>query len=197
MLQKNAPRRYVMERTPVVNLFGGPGVGKSTNADGLSFLFKKSGRNTERVFEEAKDMTWEERALTLHVQPYVFAKQARNQFRLLGKVDLMISDSPLLLSAVYAKYSKWKWPDSFEPYILEQFNSFNNINIYLKRGDRNRYNPMGRNQTETEAREIDEKVFDFLVDNSIPHTIIEVNRTDNLEDFTDLFKIYRFVEEKI
>lgn len=59
----------------VVNLFGGPGSGKSTCAAGVFTLLKLSGVNAELVTEYAKDLTWEKRHVTLANQHYIFGKQ--------------------------------------------------------------------------------------------------------------------------
>lgn len=45
----------------VINLFGGPGIGKSTLAAGLFEHMKIAGFNVELVNEYAKDMVWEQR----------------------------------------------------------------------------------------------------------------------------------------
>ena len=44
-----------------VNLFGGPGIGKSTTAAGVFNLLKLHGIETELITEFAKDLVWEER----------------------------------------------------------------------------------------------------------------------------------------
>ena len=72
----------------VINIFGGPGCGKSTTATGVFSLLKLHGVNAEFVSEFAKDLTWEERYKTLKNQNYVSAKQHHRQWRLSDDVVL-------------------------------------------------------------------------------------------------------------
>lgn len=60
--------------TKVINLFGGPGCGKSTGAAYIFSLLKMKGMNVELVTEFAKDKTWEHNSKALTCQPYVFGK---------------------------------------------------------------------------------------------------------------------------
>lgn len=146
----------------VINLFAGPGAGKSQTAFGLSFYCKLNGLNMEFVSEQAKSFTWEKRTLTLECQPYVFAKQMRDLWRLKDQVDLVVTDSPILLTKAYTGPN---WPPSFLPYVSDQFNQFNNLNYFIRRTKP--YNPIGRNQTEQEARIIDEYVEKLLIRESV------------------------------
>ena len=55
----------------IVNLFSGPGAGKSTTAAGLFYKLKKQGVNCELVTEYAKHVTWRGNFSTLKNQVYV------------------------------------------------------------------------------------------------------------------------------
>lgn len=61
----------------VINLFAGPGAGKSTLASALFSLFKMDGFVSELVTEFAKDLTWCERWKERKCQPYVTGEQYR------------------------------------------------------------------------------------------------------------------------
>jgi len=139
-----------MSKTLVVNLFGGPAAGKSTMAAGVFCLLKMHGMNCELVTEFAKDLVWEERYNTLKNQQYVFAKQYHKMWRLLDKVNIIITDSPLLLSVVY------KPKDcvlSFINNVIDIINTSDNLNIILNRD--NEYDENGRLQNKKQAEEID------------------------------------------
>ena len=83
-----------MKNTLVVNLFGGPGCGKSTLMAGIFHQLKIQGYDCEMVTEFAKDIVWEERTELLKEQIYVFTNQNYRLFRVNGKVDIIITDSP-------------------------------------------------------------------------------------------------------
>lgn len=171
----------------VINLFAGPGAGKSTTAAGIFYKMKMAGVNCEYVHEEAKEFTWEKRHMTLGCQPYIFAKQMRNIWRLQGQVDIAITDSPILLSHIYVKDGEW--PDSFFSAITDIFNQFTNVNFFLRR--KKTYNPVGRNQTFEESLEIDQKILDLLVDTQTPYGIIDADSgaVDKIVKLTEDFAL--------
>lgn len=146
----------------VINLFGGPGTGKSTVAAGLFTRMKIEGYNVELVTEYAKDMTWEERSNILSDQMYILAKQNRRISRLEGKVDYIITDSPLILGYVYVSDSYFP---SYQQLLFEVFNSYNNYNYLLQRPSN--YSEIGRNQTREEAEVVDSSIKNMLDDNNI------------------------------
>lgn len=142
--------------TQVVNLYGGPGTGKSTIAAELFSSLKWRGINCELVTEYAKDKVWEGSTNVLEHQIYIFAKQLFRTSRLLGKVDYIITDSPILLSLVYGENES----NEFRSLVLAEHRKLNNINIFLQRNKL--YRRVGRLQTEQEAMEIDYKIRDML-----------------------------------
>ena len=154
--------------TLIVNLFGGPGCGKSTTAAGVFYLMKMSGINCELATEAAKDFTWEKRFHTLENQAYVFAKQLQKLHRLIGQVDVVITDSPLPLSSIYAPEN---YPKSFDHFVLDIFNSMNNLNICIRRC--HNYESSGRKETEDQANLIDSRIREYLVNHTL--SFIDVN----------------------
>jgi hypothetical protein len=149
----------------VVNFFGGPGCGKSSYASGLFHHMKITGRSVEYVPEVAKDYTWEGRHQMLTEQDYIFAKQNNRLRRLVGQVECVVSDSPLLLGLMYMPAD---FPASFKTFVIDAFRSYNNVNILLTRSFR--YVAAGRNQTEEEAALIDRNLELFLQENDIRYT---------------------------
>lgn len=137
-----------MKKTIVIDLFGGPGTGKSTTAAAVFARLKCLGVDCELSSEFAKDLVWEQRYDTFKDQLYIFAKQAHRLFRLVGKVDVVITDSPLFLTCYYGKNDK-----PLCKFCIDYVERFNNLNYFLVR--EKAYNPNGRNQTEDEAKQID------------------------------------------
>lgn len=156
--------------TKIINFVGGPGSGKSTQAAGLFYELKMRGRNVELALEYAKDLTWEERVQALTNQPYIFGKQYQRLHRLLGKVEAIITDSPIILAHWYTK----DYPMSFKQAIVDIFNSMDNINYYVERVKK--YDHNGRSQTEDEAKKIDMDLRELLDSSNIAYTTISGNR---------------------
>lgn len=154
----------------VVNLFGGPGTGKSSVASDLFALMKWRKFNVELVNEYAKDLTWEKRYDILEDQLYVLAKQNRRLMRLDGQVDYMISDSPILIGAAYTPKNYYP---SFNAMVEEVFRSYRNFNILLTR--KKDYVAIGRNQTEKEANQLDLKIRDLMDDRDIPYVEVDAD----------------------
>ena len=155
-----------MNELTVINLFAGPGVGKTVLAADLFSVMKKSGAEVEMASEYAKDMVYEQRTNILKDQLYVLGKQNRRLERLSGQVDFAICDSPLLLCPVYAATDYY--PNSFKRFALDVFHGYNNINFYLRRSETSQYQAGGRTQKDLEeARTFDMKILAFLVDNKI------------------------------
>jgi tRNA uridine 5-carbamoylmethylation protein Kti12 len=169
----------------VINLFAGPGCGKSTTAAGLFFLMKHEGYRVELVTEYAKDITWADRCKELNDQLYITAKQNHRQFLLRDKVDYCITDSPLLICLVYARMM----PSSFAPLVKDLFQEYDNLAVTLKRVKP--YVVFGRTQTEEQARELDRQI-GHLVDSCVsPDKIME---TDG--DFRAAENIFTWIKER-
>lgn len=145
-----------MNETLIINLIGGPGCGKSTSASGIFYELKKHGINCELSLEFAKDKVWEESYKVLDDQFYVFGKQYHKLFRLKNKVDVVITDSPLVISMHYNKASS----KYFNNLVVEQYNTFNNLLFFINRG--NTYQSEGRLQTLEESKRIDVDIKNIL-----------------------------------
>jgi hypothetical protein len=147
----------------IINLFGAPGAGKSTVRAGTFYLLKIAGYNVEEVTEFAKDLTWEKRSIALQCQPYVFGKQLKSLERLYGQVDIIVSDSPIILSSFYPKkYFPEKYPQSFHKFVEDQSRSMGGLNIFINRVKP--YMNIGRSQTESESDQIAIEIRTMLTD---------------------------------
>jgi nicotinamide riboside kinase len=170
-------------KTKVINLFGGPGTGKSTTAASIFAELKLQGVNCEYVQEYAKDKAWEFGTNHLgtpkvfQAQEYIFGKQHFRLRRCAADVDVIITDCPLFLGLVYMA------PDfeipSLRPAIREAYDLYDNLNIFL--GRTKQYNPKGRFQTEEKAKELDVEVRMMLDAQGVPYHHVLAGRTATLE----------------
>lgn len=130
----------------------------------LFAMLKEHGIECELVTEYAKDAVWEHRKQIFQCQPYIFGKQLYKIFRIQNQVDVIVTDSPIILSATY----DCEQDIDFKKYILKWFNKFNNLNFYLNRVVP--FNPKGRNEkTLEEAKNVDKKLLHFLNNNHITY----------------------------
>jgi hypothetical protein len=158
----------------IINLFGGPGIGKSTQSAELFTLMKKNHMDVELTFEFPKIITWEENHSAIKDQFYITANQHRNISRLYGKVKYIIVDSPIILGMVYKdlytnepEYPSSFYDNSFDFFILRLFKKYNSLNVLLKRDDTT-YNENGRFQNLKESKEIDDSIKHKLLIHDIP-----------------------------
>ena len=161
-----------MKDTIIVNLFAGPGTGKSTTAAEIYVLLKKAGVNVELVREFAKDLVWEG---TIHeyLQESIAKGQKKREDVLLGKVDVIVTDSPYIQGALYSEIGEAKriYGDSIK---REKYGrDLHNVNIFLERTKK--FETEGREQSEEEAKELDIEIKEFLEENTIFHKSLSTN----------------------
>jgi hypothetical protein len=156
----------------IINFFGGPGIGKSTQASGLFTEMKKHHMNVEYTYEFPKEVAWEGNVSQLKDQFFITANQHRNISRLYGKVDYIIVDSPIILGCFYESRYGADYPAShysmsgLSKFLWNLFKQYDNINILLTRNDET-YDPNGRMQDLKEAIEIDNDIKETLTINSV------------------------------
>lgn len=138
----------------VVNFFGGPGSGKSTAAAALFAALKMKHISCELVAEFAKDLIWEDNKFALTVQPYIFGNQYYRIMRCADDVDVIITDSPLLLPIVHNDDERCG--RELNNMAAAAFSSFNNISFFLERPET--YERAGRSETEEEAEQLTESI---------------------------------------
>lgn len=173
-------RKIHMKDTLIVNLYGGPGTGKSTGAAYLFSKLKMAGVDAEYVTEFAKDKVWEESTEAFKCQFYITGKQAFRISRCFGKVDVIVTDSPIMLGKIYADLIGRQ---ALGNACVEEAKRYegNSMSIVLNRVKP--YNTNGRNQTEAEANGIDEVVRCMLKNYKIPFSVVN----GDLEGYDTIF----------
>lgn len=158
--------------TLVIELHGGPGVGKTTIGLGLTALLKlylgeytRSDLAAEYVSEFAKEIALEEYSREencyhqkIKNQALLFGTQLERLLQLNKKINFIVNDSPLLLCAEYAP--KEYYPESaWLEIIRANYSHFSEIiHVYIKRNDQLNYLNIGRLQNLDQAKIIDDKL---------------------------------------
>ncbi len=172
----------------IINFFGGPGIGKSTQASGLFTEMKKHHMNVEYTYEFPKEVAWEGNISQLKDQFFITANQHRNISRLYGKVEYIIVDSPIILGCFYEQRYGNDYPASFysstglSKFLWDLFKQYNNVNILLTRNNES-YDTSGRLQNLQEAQEIDEDIKQTLLINSVPFAEFSVGTNTPVDIF--------------
>ena len=155
-------------KTIIVNLFGAPGAGKSTGAAYIFSKIKMAGVNAELVTEFAKDKVWEESKEVFNNQIYIFGKQSFKISRVMNKVDVIITDSPIILSSFYN--SDEMIQEELDALVMKTFNSYNNMNYFIEIVKP--YQEKGRFQTEEESDQIADEVSTLLDEKEVDYEVI-------------------------
>jgi nicotinamide riboside kinase len=165
-----------------INLFGGPGSGKSTTAAKLFSDLKVRGYSVELVSEFVKVDVYSGRSIEGPYQVYAFGNQmnAEDVF-LKNNVDLVVSDSPLVLQAYYSKQRG----ESFWTNILDLSNYFEtvypSINLFLKR-DGIPYVEEGRYQDLNQAVVVDREIQSLLDESCVNYSCVATTDYDSVLD---------------
>jgi len=168
-----------MKNTKIINLFGGPGSGKSTITSGLFYELKKRNISCDNPYEFPKQVAWEDNKSQITDQLYIFANQHRGIVRSYGKVDFIILDSPILLSLAYKDgydkgYPASLYGESFDKMVFDVYNQYTNINFLLNRDDK-KYQTDGRFQSQTESSMFHNRIKNILDDHDLTYFNMEVN----------------------
>lgn len=144
-----------VSKLKVINIYGGPGIGKSTTSCDVFVKMKRAGHNVELVTEYAKDKLWDKHDAIFQNQLYIFAKQYQRLKRLEGVVDYAVTDSPLLMQMVYfnENFHSKDVNFYFSKLAASLYDEFDNYNIILDR--QHPYQKIGRYQSEEEAKKLD------------------------------------------
>ena len=155
----------------VINIFAGPGSGKSTTAVTLFSKLKKLNKKVEYVSEFAKDLTYEKSFKTLDDYLYIFAQQHHMLYRLKDEVDYAICDGSFLLGYVFYNQKSIYDKKLFKKMLLDVFKSYDNINYFLERKDIV-YQNYGRNESLKDAIKLDAKILRMLQVEDIKYKLI-------------------------
>ncbi len=151
--------------TYVINFYGGPGVGKSTTASGVfNNLKETTDLKCEYITEYAKELTYASNP-AIENQLLVSGIQWERMRHCIGKVDVIICDSPIMTGAVYTDIPYFKF------ILLHLHNNTKSFNFVLNRTKE--YKQYGRSQSKDEAINKDNLIENLLKEMHIQYTNIE------------------------
>lgn len=147
--------------TKVINIYAGAGAGKTTLALELTAELKKRYKGSvEYVPEYAKSLIIHGKEKELKNQEKVSAEQAKRLLDLVGKVDIIVTDSPIELGKIYVSSELQK--NSVNKIIDDCASKYKSVDFFLHRDEWQKYETFGRIHTEEESKKIDERILKEL-----------------------------------
>ena len=156
--------------TKVINLVGCPGVGKSLMSCLVFAKLKMQHITTEYVQEFAKTLVWQKRLDELYNQYFTTLEQYKMIKAVDGLVDYIVCDSGLVIGLFYNQYNVKNVSnvEKTNEMILSKMKEFDNIYIFLERNEEYPFEKVGRLQSETECKKINNDMKALLVENNLP-----------------------------
>jgi hypothetical protein len=157
----------------VINLFAGPGTGKSVTSSVLYGMLSLAGYKVQYVPEFAKFAVYSKNVAALSDQIYMFGKQ-ENRLHVLkdGDLDFVIMDGPLPLALLFAPDNYYEY---YEPLVMEVFKGYDNINYFLDRNPAIPYQQNGREQSLEQAEAMCERTREILRRHAVPFDSVQVH----------------------
>lgn len=119
----------------VINLWGGPGAGKTTTASGLfSILRHKWSANLELITEFATDLCFEQARENLKDQVYLLGNQYHRLWRAeqVG-VECVITDAPIGLNKIYGQLYKHRYMPEMAALCTRLDTEHTNLHVLMQR----------------------------------------------------------------
>lgn len=161
------------KNTLVINLFAGPSAGKTTAAWEIASTLKKADFSVEYVSEYAKELVYDEKYELLdgkikHEELIMLEKIHRIE-RLCGKVDFVVTDSPIIQSVSFLDKSGNDIGDveKFTEHAISVFNEFDNYNAFIERGTH--FEKEGRIHNLEESIKLDDYIKNDLASLNVPY----------------------------
>lgn len=182
--QKKITSNVSDKHTIVINAFAGPGAGKTTSCLEVAEKLKKQGFVTEYVQEYAKELVYDNNLIMLdghyEHQFAILNEQMKRINRLYGKVDFIVTDSPILLNNTYLNEDKntevyLAYSDS----VNKLYGLYNNFNYFVER-DTSVFEKERRIHNLEQSIAIDNELKNMLHNNQIDFDVYTHATIDNI-----------------
>ncbi len=144
---------------------GSPGAGKTVAASSLFAALKRNHIDSVLISEAAKDFVVEENQSALANQIFVWATQQYRIFCGYRHAQVVVTDSPILLGAIYNADGTASLVDV----IVEQYHRYNNFNILVELNGDHPYSMVGRIHSVTQSIGIQDQIVQLLQEREIPY----------------------------
>lgn len=172
------------KNTIVINAFAGPGAGKTTSCLEIAEKLKKQGFVTEYVQEYAKELVYDNNLIMLdghyEHQFAILNEQMKRINRLYGKVDFIVTDSPILLNNTYLNEDKnTEVYSAYSDSVNKLYGLYNNFNYFVER-DTSVFEKEGRIHNLEQSIAIDNELKNMLHNNQIDFDVYTHATIDNI-----------------
>lgn len=182
--QKKITSNVSDKHTIVINAFAGPGAGKTTSCLEVAEKLKKQGFVTEYVQEYAKELIYDNNLIMLdgHYEHQfdILKEQVKRINRLYGKVDFILTDSPVLLNNTYLNEDKGT--NDYVTYcenVKKIYTLYDNFNYFVER-DKSAFEEEGRIHNLEQSIVIDDELKNTLHNNQIDFATYTHSTIDNI-----------------
>lgn len=152
-------------KTRVIQLYAGPGAGKSTLAAQIFAELKQRGKSVELIHEFVKAWAWDNIRILPHHTSILYGNQFQLEAQLYGKVEYLVTDSPVDLRVVFERhYGNHERAEIFRQLwesdraLVADVAEFFPVIVSREKP----YDNRGRYESETGARELDDVIRNYL-----------------------------------
>lgn len=153
-----------------LQLWGGPGVGKSSVAAGVFYQLKLHGVCCEAPREFVKDEHYRGE-LQLLSQQTIIEQQYRNHTAAIDQVDVLVAECPAATPLAYCTPEEYA---AYAPQVRRATHDWVTLDVLLLRNPEYGYQTTGRTQTAEEALRFEQDIFIPFVKNWVGAKLIEV-----------------------